>query len=251
MRTLIYILLFISFSSLSCTKDDGTNDSATNNNNIGTGGSLARFIIVNNYLYIADATGTIKIFDITNNGNPKEEQPVYVGGSIETIFSYDNNLFIGSATGMFIYSLTNPAKPSLSGQAQHLRSCDPVVANSTFAFVTLRSGTPCGTATDGLYTYNISNVVSPVLVSTLEMSTPSGLALNDSFVYVCRKTNGLSIINVSDVMKPTMVKTIEDADFEDVIVYDKLLICYVSTGIRLYDISTPDNPVFIKNIANE
>ena len=251
MRACIYILILFSASFVSCTKDGATNNAANSNNNVGTGGSLARFIIVNNYLYIADATGVIKIFDITNNGLPDEKTSVHVGGAVETIFSYDNNLFIGSATGMFIYSLADPAKPSLTGQAQHLRSCDPVVANSAYAYVTLRSGTPCGTATDGLYTYNITNVINPVLVSTLEMSTPSGLALNDSFVYVCRKTNGLSVVNVSDAMKPAMIKTIEEADFEDVIVYDKLLICYVTTGIRLYDISAADNPVYISSVANE
>ena len=149
-----------------------------------------------------------------------------------------------------LYSLSDPAKPALSGQAQHLRSCDPVVANDSFAYVTLRSGTPCGTATDGLYTYDITDITNPVLLNTLEMSTPSGLAVTGKIVYVCRKTNGLSIVDVTKTTEPVILKTIEDADFEDVIVYQNLLICYVSTGIRMYDISAPENPVYISTVAN-
>ncbi len=251
MRTTIFIFFLFCAGICSCSKDGGTADATNNNNNVGTGGSLARFVIVGNYLYIANA-GDIRVYDISNNGSPVEKNPVYTGWGIETIFAYNNNLFLGSSNGMFIYSLADPAKPTLTGQAQHFRSCDPVVANDSFAFVTLRGGTPCGPVTDGLYTYNILDLTNPVLISTLEMTTPSGLGLNGNIVYVCRKTNGLSVVDVSNIAKPTIRKTMEDADdYEDVIVYDKLLICYVNTGIRLYDISIADNPVYISTVANQ
>ena len=250
MRTTIFIFFLFCAGICSCSKDGGTADATNNNNSVGTGGSLARFVIVGNYLYIANA-GDIRVYDISNNGSPVEKNPVYTGWGIETIFAYNNNLFLGSSNGMFIYSLADPAKPTLTGQAQHFRSCDPVVANDSFAFVTLRGGTPCGPVTDGLYTYNILDLTHPVLISTLEMATPSGLGLNGNIVYVCRKTNGLSVVDVSNIAKPTIRKTLEDAnDFEDVIVYDKLLICYVNTGIRLYDISTADDPVYISSVDN-
>ncbi len=83
------------------------------------------------------------------------------------------------------------------------------------------------------------------------MSTPSGLALNGTTLYVCRESDGLSVVNVSQVTQPTVKKTLTDADFEDVIVYDNLLICYVSTGIRLYDITIPDEPAYISTVSNE
>ena len=248
MRTRLFILLLLSVCVFSCSKDGNTVGSP-DNGNVGTGGSLAKFVIVGNYLYIANS-GDIRVYDISKNGVPEEKSTVYTGWGIETIFTYNNNLFLGSSTGMFIYSLADPANPTFIGQAQHFRSCDPVVANDSFAFVTLRGGTSCGPVTDGLYTYNILDLTNPVLISSLEMSTPSGLALNRNLVYVCRKTNGLSIVNVSDVAKPTILKTMEDASFEDVIVYGDLLICYVSDGLRLYDISTADNPVFISTVNN-
>ena len=234
---------------LSCSKD-GNSNASNGNSSVGTGGSLARFVIVNNYLYVVNS-GSINVFDITNNGAPAAKDVVYTGWGIETIFSYNNNLFLGSSDGMFIYSLADPAKPALLGQAQHFRSCDPVVANDSFAFVTLKGGSRCGPVTDGLYTYNVLDLTNPVLISSLEMSTPSGLALNGKILYVCREAEGMSVVNVANAISPSIKKTIPDADFKDVIVYNNLLICYVSTGIRLYDVTIPDNPVYISSVANE
>lgn len=250
MRILFVSLVLLCISFCSCTKDGTTTDASNHDNSVGTGGSLARFTIVGSYLYIANVSD-IRVYDISNNGSPVEKTPVYTGWGIETIFAYNNNLFLGSSSGMFIYSLADPANPKLTGQAQHFRSCDPVVANDSFAFVTLRGGTACGPATDGLYTYTILDLTKPVLISTLEMSTPSGLGLNGNIVYVSRKTNGLSVVDITNTAKPIIRKTLEDAGFEDVIVFGNLLICYVHTGIRLYDITTPDNPVYINTVANQ
>ncbi len=248
MKPAIFIFFFL-ICLFACSKDSNSTNSS-DGSTVGTGGSLARFVIVNNYLYVA-SNGNIEVFDITHNGAPVAKDPVYVSWNIETIFSYDNNLFLGSSTGMFIYSLTDPAKPKLLGQAQHLRSCDPVVANDSFAFVTLKGGTPCGPVTDGLYTYDVLDLTKPVLISTLELSTPGGLALNGKMVYVCRGEEGLSVIDATDVKQQTIKKTIAEADFKDAIVYDNLLICYVSDGIRLYDVTKPDDPVYISSVANQ
>ena len=244
----IFLIVICIVCILSCSKDGNTNTSG--DSNVGTGGSLARFVIVNNFLYVANSAN-INVFDISKSGAPEAKDPVYTGWGIETIFSYNNNLFLGSSNGMFIYSLADPAKPALLGQAQHFRSCDPVVANDSFAFVTLKGGSRCGPVTDGLYTYNVLDLTNPVLISSLEMSTPSGLALNGKILYVCREAEGMSVVDVANAISPSIKKTIPDADFKDVIVYNNLLICYVSTGIRLYDVTIPDNPVYISSVANE
>ncbi len=247
-RHLVILLLLF---AIACNKDGNHQSTAYDNagGKSGTGGSLARFIVVGNYLYLADQA-ELKVFDLSENGIPKEKEPVYVGWGIETIFSQGDNLFLGSSTGMFIFSLVDPARPALAGQAQHLRSCDPVVANDTVAFVTLRGGSPCGPATEGLYTYDITDSSNPELQTIFELSSPAGLALNQTVLYVCRKEMGLSVLDVSNAKAPKLLLTITNASFEDAIVYDTLLICYVSNGIRLYDISKPAYPVFINEVAN-
>lgn len=242
----ILLILLLSACIISCSKDSGTSNNASSSS--GTGGSLARFTIVGDYLYLAGFSN-ISVFDISNGAKPELKNIVSVQGNVETIFPYEDNLFLGSTNGMFIYSLSDPKNPKLLGTASHVRSCDPVVANDSIAFVTLRGGSFCGPATDGLYIHDIKDILKPELLKLVELPTPSGLGLNDSILYVCQLSNGMSVMNVKKPSEPVLIKKIDDAYFNDVIVYNDLLICYVNTGIRLYDITDAENPVYINLVS--
>jgi hypothetical protein len=217
-----------------CTKDNQS--AAAPGNNTGTGGSLARFTIAANYLYIADHS-TLEVYDLANPANPVKKPSIYINFGIETIFPYGDKLFIGSRDGMFIYSISNPAQPTKLGSARHVRSCDPVVANDSVAYVTLRGGTPCGTAEDGLYIYDIKNIMTPVQKSLLPLSNPYGVGLRDSVVFVCRGEQGLTVVNAKKANAPAVMQTLRDGSYFDVIPYNNLLICYVARGVIMYDIS--------------
>src|SRR5688572_15268675 len=236
MRSIIKILVPISFIALltvTCTKE--SNKSA-DSGNTGTGGSLARFTIAANHLYLADHWN-LDVYDLEDPANPVKKTSVNIGFGVETIYPYKDKLFIGSRDGMYIYSISNPSNPVKLGEARHVRSCDPVVANDTIAYVTLQGGSPCGPAQDGLYVYDIKNISTPVQKSLFPISTPLGLGLKDSVVFVCRGSSGLSLVNVKNPSAPKLMYTVENGDFKDVIPYDNLLICYVSTGLQIYDIS--------------
>ena len=215
----------------------------------GIGGSMARFTIVNNYLYLADDFN-LKVYKISNGASPVFIKSLSVGNSIETIYPYNNQLFIGSQLGMYIYSLSDPENPTKLAQALHVRSCDPVVAKDSLAFVTLRSGTNCGTATNALYTYNIKNIMAPIPIDTLLLPTPAGLGYKDTTLFVCCESSGLAIINIKNPKNPFVRKYITANTFYDVIPLGNTLVCMVKTGIDLYDISDVNNVQLIKSINN-
>lgn len=243
------VILFLSLILIyGCDKSTLESSNSAGNQN-GIGGSLARFTLAGNYLYIVEEA-TLKTFDVSTPANPVLKNTVVIGNNIETIYPYRNNLFIGSQTGMFIYSIADPAAPKLSGSATHVRSCDPVVANDTAAFVTLRSGSFCGAPADGLYLYKITNLFSPQLVKNFSLPTPYGLGLKDSILFVCQGANGMSAINVKNINAPFLSQSITGNDFRDVIPYNDLLICYVMDGIALYDISNVSNIRFINKVLN-
>lgn len=244
-RYSIAVLFALTF--LSCTKEGDAGSNFTSST--GKGGSLARFTILGNRLYVVDHI-YLKTYDISTPGSMTLLYSSMVGGGVETIYPYKDKLFIGSRDGMYIYNTFENAAPELLGTARHTRSCDPVVANDNTAFVTLRGGQPCGTAEDGLYIYNIQNLLNPQLVKTQLMPTPHGLGLQDSILYVCQKNNGMSVFNVQNPANPVLRKTISNRIFEDVICYNDVLITYVSNGIALYDISQPANPIEIAAIIN-
>jgi hypothetical protein len=236
--------LFLLSLIVACTKDGGN---AADSPGTGTGGSLARFTIAANHLYLADYS-TIEVYDLADPADPVKKTSVNVGFGVETIYPYLDKLFIGSRDGMFIYSIADPANPVKLGEAHHVRSCDPVIANNTIAYVTLQGGSPCGPAEDGLYIYDIINITAPVQKSLFPISTPLGLGLKDSVVFVCRGGSGLSLVNVKNPSSPKLMYTVNDGNFKDVIPYDNLLICYVSTGLQVYDISNLEKIVKIGTV---
>jgi hypothetical protein len=244
---LSFIIIVLSFS---CTKEAATSTpSGLASNDVGKGGSLAKFTIVGSYLYAVD-NHYLYTYNITDPKKPVKTNTSALNFDMETIYPFKDKLFIGSRTGLYIYSIDSPAVPSKIGEAKHGRSCDPVVANDSIAYVTLKGNAMCGPAEDGLYVYDIKSIFQPILKTTLKIKSPDGLGLQDSILYVCCNADGLRIYNVIDPSKPIEKKVLRDAYYKDVITYGNLLICYVTTGILLYDISNPINPVSLKLIAN-
>jgi hypothetical protein len=229
-KALIYISIIVFYNA--CSKEGG--NSLADSGSAGKGGSLARFTISGNYLYLADLS-TIEVYDISNPSNPVDKGSVSVGFGVETIFPYKDKLFIGSSDGMFIYSLAKPAQPALLGKALHVRTCDPVVANDTTAYVTLRGSGRCGAAQDALYVYDVSSITTPVEKAVLPLSTPYGLGLCDTVVFVCRSLNGLTAVNVTKPSAPKEMYTMKDGNYLDIIPLDQFLLCYMTNGLTIYD----------------
>lgn len=239
-------ILFIATLFFACEKN-ADNRSAASANDSGKGGSLTRFTIAGDYLYAVD-NHFLYTYYIKDATNPVVKGQSPLNFDMETIYNFKDKLFIGTRQGLYVYSITDPANPTKLGEAKHARSCDPVVANDTVAFVTLKGNSTCGPAQDGLYIHDVKNILEPVLKTTLLISTPEGLGLQDSVLYVCAGDNGLHVLNVKKPFEPVEIKELKDAVYHDVIPDGNLLICLVSTGILLYDISEPENPVLINEI---
>lgn len=242
---LLFILLIITIIFYACSKEsNAAADAGT-----GKGGSLARFTITGNYLY-AVSNHYLYAYSLTQPGKPELVYTSPMNFDIETIYPYNNYLFLGTKTGLYIYSLAKPQQPELVGEAKHARSCDPVVANDSVAFVTLKSESGCGPAESGLYIHNITNLMAPELKKMVPLPNPVGLGLQDSILYVSCGNAGLKVFNVSRPYEPVLLATKTDADFVDVIPYNGMLICFVLNGILLYDISKPAVPTLVKALVN-
>src|SRR5436190_12991980 len=245
----IYALSLLCLVLLYNSCDKESNDAASVQQ--GAGGSTAKFTIAGNYLYVVDHS-SLKSFEISNPANPVLKSKTEIGLNIETIFPYKDKLFIGSSSSMYIYSLTDPTKPSRLAKADYTirMACDPVVARDSVAYATLRATSNCGGTASALVVYNIKNISSPALINTYSLFTPYGLGTKDSALYVCEAQSGLRIYNIRNAYNPEFRNTIIDHTFYDVIPYGDILICQVSDGIALYDIANPLKPVYLSKVLN-
>jgi len=236
-RTAVLPVIFILLLHISCTKESAGGASS------GAGGSLAKFAVVGDYLYILSDSRNLTVYDIADPRQPREKKKMAVGNNLETIYPYKNKLYIGAADGMYIVSVEKPSNPVVQGSISHFRSCDPVVSNDSISYVTLRSGSACGGSHNVLNVYNTKTLSNPVLMEQVQMSSPWGLGLNGRALYVCDGSKGLAIFDLSNPWIPVRKQTFTDNAYYDVIPYDNTLIAWVGTGVVFFDMSDPLNPV--------
>lgn len=224
---------------------------ANNNGSAGKGGSMARFTLYGNYLYTVGAS-QMEIFNVANPTNPQKEQPVYLGAGIETIFPYQNKLFIGSNAGMFIYSLANPAQPTHLGGYSHLRACDPVVVEGNYAYVTLRTNPNnfCNGTANQLDVVDISNAAMPQVRKTYPMQNPHGLGIDNNALFICEGNYGLKVFNATnpDAISENQLSHLKDLHAFDVIPLGKNLLVIGEDGFQQYDYSNLKSLKFLSKI---
>jgi hypothetical protein len=206
----------------------------------GTGGSMARFTIYDNYLYTVSQSDLL-LFNIKTLNQPTQLSKINLGWGIETIFPYKDKLFIGSNTGMYIFDNKNPEKPERLSIFQHARACDPVIVHNDIAYVTLRSGW-CGASPNRLDVVNVANLSSPSLIKSYDMQNPAGLGIDFPNLFICEGQYGLKSFDASSSTNITLQQHIEKIDAFDVIPLEgKHLLMVGKDGLYQYDTSNPKN----------
>ena len=193
------------------------------NTSTGQGGSLARFKIVDDYLYAVDSHN-INIFNIDNLETPQQLPTVFAGFDIETIFNKGDHLFLGSMRGMYIFDIKTPAAPQFVSEFQHGTACDPVVVDNDYAYITLRAGNLCGAIDSSLQIVNITDINNPVLTKSYEMVNPYGIGVKDNLLFICDGNSGLKVYDKTNVEDLQLIDHFEGINTYDVIPLDNRLL---------------------------
>lgn len=213
----------------------------------GTGGSMARFTIYEDYLYAATQSDLL-VFNIKNGQKPDSISKVNLGWGIETIFPYKDKLFIGSNTGMHIFDNTTPSSPKRLSIFQHARACDPVVVENDKAYVTLRQGW-CGAAPNQLDVVDVKNLSAPFLIKSYQMENPHGLSIMNNKLTVCEGKYGLKSFDAKEATDVKLQQHIKDIHAFDVIqLNDKHLLMVGEDGLYQYDNTDPKNLKLLSKI---
>ncbi len=215
---------------------------------VGMGGSMARFSIVNNVLYTV-SNSDLKSFDISNTNDPSLHSSQSIGWNIETIYPLKDKLFIGSNTGMSIFSIADPFQPVKQGNFAHAFSCDPVVADDDYAYVTLRTDNNCRQAQNLLDIVDIANVMSPTLRKSYSMTNPHGLSIDGDLLFVCDGKDGLKLFDVSNRNAIKLQKHFEGIETYDVIAFNGLALVVAKDGLYQFDYTNLSNVKLVSRIG--
>jgi len=212
----------------------------------GISGSMARFTIVNNYLYAVDHHSLLPI-SINDPASPVAGTLISAGFDIETIYPFKNKLFLGSMGGLYIYDISQPDAPVKEGDFIHARACDPVIADDNYAYVTLREGTNCGPTTNELEVVGVTDLHAPSLLKAYPMTKPQGLTKDNNLLFVC--DDGIKMFDAGDPTNIVLKKQVTGVETRDAIAWNKNLIVVASNGLYQYDYSNADDLVFRSKLS--
>ena len=250
-------LFIFSILYVSCAEDAIGPQESTDT---GVAGSYARFIISGDFMYIVDESD-LKTFSLSDPTTPEliHEQPI--GSQIETIFRLDDRLFIGSGSGLYLYTIGQDGLPVFAGEYLYsdfglgFEPCDPVVANDSVAYVTLNSTNRVARCrVNTIETLNLLNVFdvkdfnNPILMNQFEMVNPKGVGLDGNTLFVCDGEAGLKVFDVTNAYVPVLIHQFPDYETYDVIPLNGLLLVIGPDNVYQYDYTDRENMVLISKI---
>jgi hypothetical protein len=208
----------------------------------GTAGSTAVMTLVGDYLYAIPEEHSLGVVHIADSTNPTQVSYGMAGFDLETIFPIRDKLLLGSKEGVYVYSISSPAAPAQLGEFTHGTACDPVIANSSYAFVTLHTGTYCGGAANELDILNAADISNATLIKSYPMNSPTGLCLDGSLLFVCDET----VVKVFDASNPDNLQLLSEVSVNnpsDVIAANHVMMVVAADGLHQFDYTDPGHVV--------
>ena len=247
MKKIIYITL-LAFLVSGCAENDplsfGSGDTVLS-------GSYANMLTLGDFLYVL-GNGQLKTLSISDPAMPVEIDQKDIGFSVESLFISGANIFVGSPEGMFIYTIGEDGIPQFRSETSYdnfdLISCflDPVTANDDYAYVTLDNDASFDVCwrpalDDQMRVFDLTDLENPVLVNTLFMNNPKGIALDGEHLFVCEKENGLTVFELSNPIMPEEIYKSEDFSAYDLIPANGLLMVVGQDTLHQFDYTDINN----------
>lgn len=235
--------LFILLIAFACENDTSSSDVIT-----GKAGSITRFAVSGNYMYALDLN-QILVFQIMSNGETQLVNKVSTDYGLETIIIYDETVYIGSTTALYILDISNPGTPVILSKEERgielLGGCDPVVVKDNYAYSTVKIiVNRCGQAgvVSQLIVYDVADKKNPFEVSTFPMNMPNGLGYEGDYLFVCDEgEDKVQIFDISVPTNPAYFGFIDLVDPIDLIPNDGTLIVSTANDFVIYDITDVNN----------
>ena len=196
----------------------------------------------------------VNVYNIEDITNPYFTDGFDVAWNIETLFPYEDKLFIGGQNGMYIYDNTDPSSPRYLSEFVHARACDPVFVDGNTAYVTLSEGNTCANFTNQLDVIDVSDLLAPTLIKSYDMYRPKGLSVYDDKLFLCDDKAGLKIFDVTDkeAISENKISSIQGNTLIEVIHMSPTEIMAIGPdGIFQYNVENPESPVLLSHVEVE
>ncbi|MGI9159945.1 MAG: LVIVD repeat-containing protein [Saprospiraceae bacterium] len=239
-----YALLFstslVLFFSASCTKDAASEWAES-----GKSGSITRFTIHQGYLYALNPNEVLT-YSLANPDKPELVHRLPTDYGLETIIVYDQTIYLGSRSALYILGISDPAAPVILSRTPReiafFGGCDPVVVKENYAYSTIkiienRCGNP--NSQSALLVYDVREKNNPENVGVYFLNEPNGLGYKDNLLFICDE--GADQIVAFDISNPLELQSANISlpleDPLDLIIDGNKMIVSARTEFQIYDLS--------------
>lgn len=222
-----------------------------------TEGSYANMIIIDNFMYVINDE-RLKTFSVEDSSNPELLSDQSVGFNIESLLHYKGSLFIGSPQAMYIYEIDGQGIPRSTSVTEYqlfgdgFCANDPIAAddNNAYASLSTRLNTECtrNVSTNEIRVFDIEDLTAPVQITSVEMDSPRGIALDGNYLFVTEAQTGLKVLDVTYPSNPELIYHFDGFQAFDVIANDGLLLVVGPHKIHEYDYSDITNMTYLSEI---
>ncbi|HEX9649010.1 MAG TPA: hypothetical protein VGA21_00500 [Cyclobacteriaceae bacterium] len=253
MKTGKLLIVIIFLIGQACLDGNNFNEAVT-----GKTGSITRFAVKGDYLYSLDMN-QILVFEIFDNGETEQVNAVPADYGLETIIIYDETIYVGSTSALYILDISVPATPVILSKLDReeilIGGCDPVVVKDNYAYSTVKIiENRCGrlSAVSQLIVYDVSDKKNPFEVNTFPMDQPNGLGYKDNHLFVCDQ--GVDKIQIFDITVPTnpaYIGFVNLVDPIDLIPNGETMIVSTANDFVIYDITDVNNITRLSSIPKK
>lgn len=159
-----------------------------------TGGVSARdALVLGDYLYIANHTSGLWVWDITDLSQPKFVDSLTIPGKSMSLTRHNSYLYVALLGGFAIVDISNPDIPELIGTFDGNTTCNQVVASNGYLYSLYSAG---------IRIYDLFSPEEPNLVEMFFNSDSRQMTIEGDYIFVASGVNGVQVINISDPSNP-------------------------------------------------
>jgi len=115
----------------------------------------------------------------------------------------------------------------------------------------LHSGTKCSGFTNQLDVLNISNIQSPQLIKSYQLTSPRGLSKDGNLLFICDGNEGLKVFNAAKPDAITFMAQFVLPEANDVIAFNNIALVIAKDGLYQYDYTNAAAIKLVSKIATQ
>jgi hypothetical protein len=200
-----------------------------------------------NYAYVHGSRG-LEIIDMSDPSNPATEgtyrSPDFIN---EICLQNSNALMVEEDYGLIVVNTSDPANPELAGHYYTYNEVSKISADDNYAYLLVTQRDSLGLIIKYFEIYNLSDISNPFEESRRQVNYyANNFIVSGQYAYIADQDSGLLVLDISNASNPTVIERIPYLATD---LYLSGIYLYLANTpyMRIFDISSPGNPILIGN----